>query len=261
MAKQPSGYILYDGASLFDGQRIVVIATGFRQASQNAKTGHMIQTWILRADTHPIEASRTGQDQAICGYCPHRGEYGMEGHLVPDKRSCYVNLVHGPSTVWRTWRNGGYADLTQATPSAVSRVFRGYRVRLGAYGDPAAVPLAVWQSVLASVAPTERTGYTHAWRLDRVQPYRAFLMASCDTTDERTAAKAMGWRTFRVAPLADWAKLDREILCPASAEADKKTVCAACTLCGGAERAKPDIMIPLHGFQAGNAVRRGIVRQ
>lgn len=38
----------------------------------------------------------------------------------------------------------------------------GLPVRLGTYGDPAAVPTVVWQTVLAQSAM--HTGYTHQWR-------------------------------------------------------------------------------------------------
>lgn len=55
-----AGFILYEGASLYDGKPIVVIAT---METRNAKTGSgMIQTWVMLQNVNPIEASRTGQD-------------------------------------------------------------------------------------------------------------------------------------------------------------------------------------------------------
>jgi hypothetical protein len=52
MSKLP--IVLYRGPSLLDGSPIVAIAT---IGSTNVKTGPMVQTWILRADMNPLEAS------------------------------------------------------------------------------------------------------------------------------------------------------------------------------------------------------------
>ena len=88
-----NGVILYEGPSLIDGAPIVVIATGLKKPSKNAKTADMVQTWILRKDIHPKYAVRSGDDVSICGQCPHR----MREHLEPDGstktlRTCYVNM-------------------------------------------------------------------------------------------------------------------------------------------------------------------------
>jgi hypothetical protein len=47
--------IVYRGPSAIDGREIVVILTGLqtRRGSKNAKTGELIQSWILRADVEP----------------------------------------------------------------------------------------------------------------------------------------------------------------------------------------------------------------
>ena len=63
--------IIYNGLSLLDGKPIVVIAT---YSNRNTKTGHVVQTYILREDINPLEASKTGEDYSICGDCPMRGE-------------------------------------------------------------------------------------------------------------------------------------------------------------------------------------------
>ena len=70
--------MLYEGPSRFDGQPIVVIATGFRDPTDNVKTGPMIQTWIMRADMDPQEVVYAGEDASICGKCVHRGTVVME---------------------------------------------------------------------------------------------------------------------------------------------------------------------------------------
>ena len=49
--------IIYKGPSLLDGKPIVAIAT---YSNRNTKTGHVVQTYILRSDINPLEASKTG---------------------------------------------------------------------------------------------------------------------------------------------------------------------------------------------------------
>jgi hypothetical protein len=47
--------IIYQGPSLLDGAPIVVIAN---YSKSNRKTGGVVQTYILRADMNPLEASK-----------------------------------------------------------------------------------------------------------------------------------------------------------------------------------------------------------
>jgi hypothetical protein len=61
------GFILYEGKSVLDGAPIVYIAT---LSTSNRKTGDMVQTWILRSDINPVEASKQKLDASICGNCP-----------------------------------------------------------------------------------------------------------------------------------------------------------------------------------------------
>ena len=56
--------IIYEGPSVIDGKPIVAIAT---YSGRNRKTGAMVQTYILRADLNPLDASKTGEDASICG--------------------------------------------------------------------------------------------------------------------------------------------------------------------------------------------------
>ena len=70
MTKKPTGYVIYEGASLLDGKPIMVVAL---LKSSNGKTGNMVQTYIMRSDMNPMEASKMGEDFSICGNCPHKG--------------------------------------------------------------------------------------------------------------------------------------------------------------------------------------------
>lgn len=237
-----TNFVFYRGPSMLDGAAIVAIATIVR--SNNEKTGGMVQTWILRDDTNPIDAARRGLDASICGDCVHRGKHDRTtGVRLPSTRSCYVRLDTAPLNIWRTEKRGRYDDLSCDLPQAAERV-AGRNVRLGSYGDPAAVPFGVWEALLAQVSG--KTGYTHQWR--RFPEFAVYCMASCDSSEERVLARALGFRTFRVAPARDWQKESGEALCPASAEAGKKTTCDLCQACGGTSaKARADIVIPAHG--------------
>ena len=59
--------IIYEGPSKLDGAPIVAIATGVDGASDNGKTGDMVQITIIRADIAPHHATKTGDDTSVCG--------------------------------------------------------------------------------------------------------------------------------------------------------------------------------------------------
>lgn len=233
-----NGAIIWEGPSEIDGAPLIVIATGLKASSRNAKTGNLIQTWILRADMNPVDATKTGDDSSICGDCPHRGT--IEGGKNVG-RSCYVTVFQAPRNVWQTAQNGKYMRLDL---DAARAMFAGRNVRLGAYGDPAAVPFEVWDSILADAA--RGTGYTHQWKTADSR-FAKYCMASADNVQEGEQARAMGYRTFRVGTPAE--KVARgEFLCPASKEAGAKVNCAQCLACGGLSSPnKASVFIPAHG--------------
>lgn len=233
-----NGYTIYKGPSMLDGKPIVVIATGFADSSANRKTGSMIQTWILREDIDPLTATHTGDDYSICGACPHRGEI-IDGKN--EGRSCYVKVWQAPLNVWKSYKRGNYPEMSV---SDLGWLFMDKAVRLGAYGDPAAMPLNV-VDVIGQVAEFT-TGYTHQWR-DVDTGYAKWLMASADNAGDRFMARSFGYRSFRVRSASEGLG-NKEIMCPASKEAGHKTTCADCKACGGrSAKAKADIAIMAHG--------------
>jgi hypothetical protein len=236
LPKGVTGVVLYEGPSKLDGAPIVVIATGITGKSRNAKTGAMVQTYIMRRDIHPIEAVKTGADVSICGACVHRGDGTGKG------RSCYVTLAHGPRSVWDAYKRGIYPKVDAFTARAL---FKGLMVRLGTYGDPAAAPLALWTVALADASGW--TGYTHQWR-DIPSAWSKLVMASADSVADMEAAHGMGWRTFRVSAEPGAALKGLEVICPASEEAGKRTDCASCKACMGTSgKARVSIQIAAHG--------------
>ena len=232
-----NGVILWEGASEIDGAPIVVIATGMAaRASKNTKTGALVQTWILRADVSPVDAIKSGADVSICGTCPHRGTI-VDGANVG--RSCYVTVFQAPLVIWKAYKAGKYPKA-----QSLAGLFAGKRVRLGAYGDPAAAPFDMWAEAMQGAEA--HTGYTHAWRTGDAR-FSQYVMASCDTARDYVDAKAQGWRTFRVRKAGESLNA-REIVCPASKEAGERTSCAACVACGGhSAKARVDIAIIAHG--------------
>lgn len=230
-----NGCIAYRGPSLLTNQPIVLVVTGLRHGSQNVKTGPMIQTWILRDTVRsPLQHVLGGGDEAICGDCKFRSG-----------RGCYVQVGQGPAAIHRALRAGRYPSLP--LPEIVALI-ASRAVRLGSYGDPAAVPPGILRALVSRSA--KHTGYTHQWL--RRPDLADLCMASVDSEDERKLAQALGFRTFRVMPRKGWSLTQGEILCPASSEAGHLTTCEKCGLCSGAGDAK-NIAIPAHGATAKRA--------
>lgn len=233
--------VIFRGPSRIDGAPLVVVCV---VTSTNSKTANMVQTYIIRADVDPQTAVIRGLDVSICGACVHRGRWdATAGRMVG--RTCYVTLWQGPRVVWEKL-NGPkpYRDVA-GDVDAIRALGFGRLVRLGTYGDPAAVPVEVWDALLADAIA--HTGYTHQWKNERIAGHlKGRLMASCDTPADRERARAAGWDTFTVAPVGE--AVDGANLCPASREAGKRTTCADCLKCSGARGA--DIYIPAHGATA-----------
>lgn len=223
-----NGWIIYRGPSQLDGKTpIVAIAT---PRSRNAKTGPMLQTWIIRADREPVGTVARGADAPICGRCPYRAGGG-----------CYVNIGHAPRAVFLKFKRRAYERARD-----LAAIGEGRKVRIGSYGDPMAVPVQVWRELVSRAAGW--SGYTHQWNWHpAAAEFRNLVMASADSPSDRAAARSAGWRTFRVktkgAP-----RLAGEVVCPASTERGKKTDCASCLACNGADNGRTlDVVIDAHG--------------
>lgn len=237
--------IIYSGPSKIDGSPIVAV---YIQGSNNSKTGSMAQVHILQADIDPITANRTGVDYGICGDCPHRGKANPDKVKgLADGRSCYVNIGQGPLGVWRAYKRGSYQP---ATLDELPAIGAGQMIRLGAYGDPLAVPSHIIRALLSK--SKGHTSYTHASGL-LPGATMSHSMVSADNPQQAQEAHSKGLRTFRVIPLKQWqdkgrdSLLPNEILCPASKEAGAKVQCLECGLCAGQTIKAKSIAIPAHG--------------
>lgn len=236
--------IIYRGPSLIDGKPIVVIAI---DSSRNTKTGRMVQTYILRADIDPREASKTGQDFSICGNCPHRGVATNDPEAKQAKhRSCYVLLGQGVLIAYRAYVKGIYPDVQGH--AAIASIGKGKLVRLGTYGDPAAVPSYIWESLISQAAG--HTAYSHQAKTQGADFRPSYMMQSADNETQAREAWANGRRTFRVVKSVSDIVAGKEILCPASKEAGRRVTCSQCKLCGGNAIKAKSIAIPAHGAGA-----------
>lgn len=237
MAQDFLGFIAYEGPSAIDGAPIVVIINKITDGSANAKTGAIVQSFIIRSDVPPVEALQSGQDESICGDCEHRPILARETGKVP----CYVQVGKSVQSVYHAYKRGRY---TRADAATIARALAGKIVRLGTYGDPFAAPVRMWAQITRYAAG--RRGYTHQWNRPDfdVAAWSPLVMASADSLDQATHANLLGMRVFRVSVGVD--KQAGETVCPASAEGGRKSTCAKCTLCAGTSIQARDIVIADH---------------
>jgi hypothetical protein len=240
------GYIAYEGPSIIDGAPIVVIVNKINGDSKNDKTGAIVQTFIIRSDIAPMAALQSGEDESICGDCAHRPYLIKTGES--DEPPCYVQVGKSVQSVYHAYKRGRYV---KADPATIAKALQGKIVRLGTYGDPFAAPVGMWLKILRYAAG--HRGYTHQWqRADfDAAAWAPLVMASADSIDQAAHANLLGMRVFRVSIGVD--KQAGEAVCPASAEGNRKSTCAKCTLCAGTSIQARDVVIADHA--AGHARR------
>jgi len=230
LAKKVKGVVFYVGPSMLNGKRIVGIMLF---TSNNDKTGSMAQIFYLLVDESPVDAIKSGADEAICGKCVHRGT------------SCYVSVFQSPLAIWRAYHKGNYPVVTVDECCELIQQ-RGLEVRFGAYGDPAAVPTAI--TLAQASAAVKITGYTHQWMHKKFDPALLDVcMASVDNKKQIEHVKRVTGRKdaryYRVT--ANISDIDfGEIACPHYATGIQ---CKACGLCDGSRRQAPSIVVEVHG--------------
>lgn len=248
--KPPLGWIIYEGPSLIDGGPIVAILTIPGEPTKaNRKTGAMAQIWIMRSDMDPVTANRIGADTSICGACPLKGIARPDADRgQAEGRGCYVVLIQRPLALYRALIEG---RLDRIDPERAAEMVEGWAVRVGAYGDGAAVPGDLFERILARART--HTDYTH--QLDSAGDARpARSMISVETLEAARSAWARGFRTFRTMLEAEQIDPAREILCPATLEGGQRTTCEECGLCAGLRSRSPkSIAAVIHGNSAAKA--------
>lgn len=265
--------LIYNGPSLLDGEPIIVVTV----PDYSKKVGTMLLSWIILRDVDPRVAAYDGRDESICGACPLRAKEpfagAVSGFASPQtqtavtKRACYVRPHLEPWVIWTKYHDDEYPDVSGIMWAAdlSSDEWGRWRkkinptrmpVRIGSYGDPAAVPTYVWKNLTATA--DRYTGYSHMWDDPRTDPeLKKYCMASVDDVFERERAQDKGWRTFLVTKADEQGLEPREsvlmavnddILCPASNLGGSKTTCDKCRLCMGTKvGCEKSIWIPAHG--------------
>jgi hypothetical protein len=233
-------FVAWRGPSEIDGGPIMAYIV---PESTNDKTGPMWQVHIIRDDMSPIEAIRTGADESICGTCPLRGIVQDDGSRA--QRACYVVYAQGPQSAWKA----SVAKPTLPWDEVLKRI-EGQPVRMGAYGDPAALPWNIVRDLY--IAAGEWMCYTHRWMFMEgidLARWRLLSMASVDSQWQGAIARADGWRTFRPDPEGH-AQEGNEIVCP---NESRGVQCIDCGLCKGATNGPKQvksIVITGHGIGA-----------
>lgn len=226
--KLKNSIVLYKGISLLDNETpIMVVMSGYNKDSQNEKTGALIQLYILPIDILPRDAYTSGS-KSVCGDCKYNGDNG-----------CYVRWSHLKG-IWNSARS------QNPIPISLAKEFvKGLRVRVGAAGDPAAIPFSFWNDLLSSCE--SHTGYTHQWNKPQFASLSRLFVASTDSKEETKQANAKGWNTFEVIDNEEPSK--DSVLCLATDTT--KSInglpfsCATCMLCNG--KGKKNVYVNLHG--------------
>jgi hypothetical protein len=154
-----------------------------------------------------------------------------------------VQIYPWVTSIWHAYNKGSYHPIYEV--EELGNPFENRHVRVGAYGDPAAVPTYVWEEMLENAAGY--TMYTSLWR--SCDPLlKTMAMASVHGPEEQALARRSGWRTFRTRFLSEPLKKD-EISCPASEESGREVQCVDCCLCNGRKERdrRKDIAIVAHG--------------
>ena len=172
--KLKNSIVLYKGISLLDNETpIMVVMSGYNKDSENDKTGPLVQLYILPIDILPRDAYTSGS-KSVCGDCRYNGDNG-----------CYVRWSHLKG-MWNSARSQNPIPLSLA-----KEFVKGLRVRVGAAGDPAAVPFSFWNELLSSCE--SHTGYTHQWNKPQFASLSRLFVASTDSKEETKQANAKGW--------------------------------------------------------------------
>ena len=201
--------------------------TGFTRPSANIKTGDMLQVTILSPSISPTDAKHSGGDSEYCG---------GENNPCPMHSVCYVLEFQMPEQVWRAV----HANKPEPIPTSPKAI------RLGAYGDPAFLPLPL----LAELTKGKNyTGYTNQWRYGIDTEYARYCMASVTSLVDRAKAKKLGYRTYR-ALHENEAPVKGEVMCPYYTSGGA-VQCVDCRLCSGLASGAKDIVAPISGNKKG----------
>ena len=215
------------------------ILVNFQGKSSNDKTGVMVQNYLI-----PVSWAKAGvvlpDDTEVCFDCPH--SQGKNATCYVRKGSSQMGLFSKMRSLRSFWKD--IPEYNSKTEEALLKMCEGREVRFGAYGEPILLGEELVKKI-TSVAKTW-TGYTHQWHKPEYAWAKRYFMASVDGEFEKRAAQADGWRVFFV---TDNANTDPSLVsCPASAEMNKVSTCAKCSMCKGTSSKAKSIKIIKHSI-------------
>ena len=215
--------------------------------SANSKTGDVPQMFVgataeaTAASCEGCQLLGTGPWSCPRCYADNEGGKHCEGCGYRRPR-CYAKKTPawGHASIRKAVAGGANRSLKRALAMA-ARAAR--MVRLGANGDPGALPVNQLTADIATIRSEgmDAVGFTHLWR-DKPE-LRGLLMASCDTAAQADEALDAGWRVAVVLPKDHQGgsfttpKGRRGRVCPA--QLSKRVDCNSCRLCAAHRRGPP----------------------
>lgn len=185
-----STYKLWQGKSLYDSKLIMAIITNLLRKSENPKTGHMAQLWILPTLEPPYVAIKSGLDSSVCGDCilalSKAKLARANGRKIP---SCYVGRrsYQAPTSIWKTT-----IDIPVLLKEGLNAIKESkYSIRYGAYGDIAMLPEELIQ-LIKDVSPPKHTAYTHQPHRVWAQHLKNIAMASVHNLYDANLFQSLG---------------------------------------------------------------------
>jgi len=173
------------------------------------------------------------EDQSNCLSCVYRGK---KGKCYTHKFHSYISFLNHIKAAKK--QLGEIPMLENFNWKALySEAKNCSYFRVGVYGEPVFIPLDNLGEIIKNCP--KYTGYTYAW-MDYPE-YKKYILASCNNANETLLAMAMGWKTFTsINDLSELKGMEKNfILCPASKEGGKLTLCSLCGLCSINKKSKP----------------------
>ena len=158
-----------------NGKRVMVKFTALKNKTANAKTGDMIQSWMLPMDW--VDSKRIDDDEAVCGDCPHS---------FRANDTCYLHKGRAWMGLLSTTKSWPQAFADKKDFGQFTNLFSGRLVRFGSFGEP----VLMGEDVVSAICAVAKgwTGYTHQWDQPQFQWAKKYLLASAyPEENEQTA--------------------------------------------------------------------------
>ena len=204
------------------GEVIHVITRGYSGNMKITNLREIVQTYHFSVEQLKAAQSSTKMKEffslsgSVCLDCPLQNG-GCYTHKYPQ--------FMGFTSLLRAIHPGEIKTLQEVFDDVV-KLCRGQYVRFGTFGEPVLLGLELVSAMCA--AAKSWTGYTHQWAKN--PGFAPYFHASVETIGSAFLAEANGFKYY----LATTEQLPGVVVCPASKESGRKTVCSSCKLCRGA---------------------------